>query len=97
MYIEVKHWKSSSKKMSTLGWSYAPIEMFIDASSDQPVARYPSLSFPITDHNIRLHRFMPFKCELLAWQDVYRFHPTPVGDQIMRRLASHIMYQDTHT
>ena len=50
---------------------------------------------PTTD--IRLHRFMPFKCELLAWQDVYRFHLTPVGDQIMRRLASHIMYQDTHT
>ena len=39
MYVEVKHWKSLSKKMSTLGWSFAPIEMFINASSEQPTSR----------------------------------------------------------
>ena len=39
VYVEVKHWKSLSKKMSTLGWSFAPIEMFINASSEQPTSR----------------------------------------------------------
>ena len=39
VYIEVKHWKSASKKMSTLGWSFAPIEMFIDTSSENTAAR----------------------------------------------------------
>ncbi len=35
MYVEVKHWKSASRKMSVLGWSFAPIETLVDVSSPQ--------------------------------------------------------------
>ncbi|CAL8466444.1 g5980 [Coccomyxa elongata] len=33
VYVEVKHWKSASRKMSVLGWSFAPIETLVDVSS----------------------------------------------------------------
>lgn len=39
--MELKHWKSASRKMSVLGWSFAPIETLVDASSppDDPTPR----------------------------------------------------------
>ncbi|BDA51176.1 hypothetical protein COCOBI_18-0520 [Coccomyxa sp. Obi] len=41
VYVEVKHWKSASRKMSVLGWSFAPIETLVDVSSppDDPAPR----------------------------------------------------------
>ncbi|KAK9902703.1 hypothetical protein WJX75_003253 [Coccomyxa subellipsoidea] len=41
VYVELKHWKSASRKMSVLGWSFAPIETLVDASSppDDPGPR----------------------------------------------------------
>ncbi|EIE19851.1 hypothetical protein COCSUDRAFT_58088 [Coccomyxa subellipsoidea C-169] len=41
VYVELKHWKSASRKMSVLGWSFAPIETLVDASSppDDPTPR----------------------------------------------------------
>ncbi|KAK9917685.1 hypothetical protein WJX75_007169 [Coccomyxa subellipsoidea] len=41
VYVELKHWKSASRKMSVLGWSFAPIETLVDASSppDDPAPR----------------------------------------------------------
>ncbi len=39
LYVELKHWKSSARKMSLLGWSSAPIETLVDISADEPAAR----------------------------------------------------------
>lgn len=41
VYVEVKHWKSASRKMSVLGWSFAPLETLVDVSSppDNPAPR----------------------------------------------------------
>lgn len=48
VYVELKHWKSASRKMSILGWSFAPIETLVDASSPPddpgPRAGSPSIS-----------------------------------------------------
>jgi hypothetical protein len=48
VYVELKHWKSASRKMSVLGWSFAPIETLVDASSPPddpgPRAGSPSIS-----------------------------------------------------
>ena len=32
LYVELKHWKAGEKKWSTLGWTFAPAEAFLDAS-----------------------------------------------------------------
>ncbi len=53
VYVEVKHWKSLSKKMSTLGWSFAPIEMFINVSTEQPTTRQAPCH-----HSIQIHAFI---------------------------------------
>ena len=39
--VEVKLWKSASRKMSVLSWSFAPIETLVDVSSppDDPAPR----------------------------------------------------------
>ena len=51
VYVELKHWKSASRKMSVLGWSFAPIETLVDASSPPddpgPRAGSPSNSPPL--------------------------------------------------
>lgn len=41
VYVELKHWKSASRKMSVLGWSFASIETLVDGSSppDDPAPR----------------------------------------------------------
>lgn len=39
LYVELKHWKSSTKKMSLLGWSFAPFETLVDITCDEPSAR----------------------------------------------------------
>ncbi len=30
LFLEIKHWKSDKHKMSTLAWSYAPLDWLVD-------------------------------------------------------------------
>jgi hypothetical protein len=50
LYIELQHWKSGKRRMSTLGWAWAPWEALVDDSgaaapgAGGPAARAGQLS-----------------------------------------------------
>ena len=55
LYVELKHWKSSAKKMSLLGWSFAPFETLVDIFSDEPSARCGQLFLHLWKKPLDLH------------------------------------------
>jgi hypothetical protein len=55
LYVELKHWKSSAKKMSLLGWSFAPFETLVDITAEEPTARCGQLLLHLWRKPLDLH------------------------------------------